>query len=101
MFQMNPNELAPALVHNHAEACLMEAPEALTALQKWSGKIKAIGPVSPPQEMAYGFSKECPELQKTFNKFLIQCMQNGIYQSLIKKYFPAIFDYYPGFFENI
>ena len=51
LFDGNLNELAPAILNREAESTLLDVPDALIALEKWPGKIKVIGPVSPEQRM--------------------------------------------------
>jgi len=99
-FEGNLNELAPAVMNGAAEATLLDVPDALIALGKWSGKIKVIGPVSPMQHMALAFAKESIELREDFNRFFEQCMKDGTYLKLVDKYYPAVFTYYPEFFQE-
>jgi ABC-type amino acid transport substrate-binding protein len=98
-FLLNLNKLVPAILNHDADTTIMDAPDALIALQKWPGKIKVIGPVSAPQKMAYGFAQSAPQLRGAFNSFFKQCQGDGTYLRLIKKYYPAILKYYPEFFE--
>lgn len=99
LFNGKLNELAPALIYHEAESTLLDVPDALIALEKWSGQIKIIGPISPMQQMGYGFSKTAPRLRETFNDFFERCKQDGTYEHLIRKYYPAVFKYYPEFFK--
>ena len=50
------------------------------------------------QTMAAGFSKTSPQLRQAYNDFLRQCKADGILINLAKKYYPAVFRYYPDFF---
>ena len=100
LFHGNLNELAPAVINYDAEATLLDVPDALIALEKWPGKIKIIGPVSPVQNMACAFAKTSGDLRDAFNKFLEKCMEDGTYLRLVKKYYPAVFRYYPEFFKK-
>jgi hypothetical protein len=99
LFSGNLNELVPAIIKGDAEATLQDAADALVALDKWPGKIKVIGPVSPMQDMAYAFSMTAPRLRESFNRFFEKCKKDGTYVQLVKKYYPAIFSYYPEFFR--
>ncbi|SLM32517.1 ABC transporter, periplasmic substrate-binding protein [Desulfamplus magnetovallimortis] len=99
LFHAKLNEMAPAVINREADATLLDVPDALIALDKWPGKVKVIGPVSGKQEMAVAFPKDAPELLKAFNAYLSEVKSNGIYVNLVKKYYPAVFDYYPEFFE--
>ncbi len=100
LFEGKLNELAPATINGKAEATLLDVPDALIALDKWPGKVKVIGPLSGMQNMGVGFSKSSPQLRQAFNTFLQQCKKDGIYLSLVKKYYPAVFRYYPAFFKS-
>lgn len=99
LFGESLNELAPAIINRDAETTLLDVPDALIALEKWAGKIKVIGPVSPPQNMGYAFAKTSPRLRDCFNRFFDQCKKDGTYVHLVKKYYPAVFRYYPEFFK--
>lgn len=100
LFRGNLNEIAPAVINGDADAALLDVPDVLIALEKWPGKVKVIGPVSPMQDMAFAFAKDSPELLKAFNRFLKKCKKDGTYLRLVKKYYPAVFRYYPDFFRN-
>lgn len=97
----NLNEMAPALISKEAEFTILDVPDALIALEKWPGKIKIIGPMSPPQLMAVGFPKSAPRLREAFNRYLEEIKQNGEYAKLIKRYYPTVSYYFPGFFKNL
>jgi len=99
-FQGSVNELVPAVINGEAMGTIQDVADALLAVEKWPGKVKIIGPVSPMQNMGYGFSKDSPELRAAFNQFFKQCMQDGTYSRIVMKYYPAIFKYYPNFFET-
>jgi len=93
------DDLAPAVIQGEAETAIMEMPDALLALKKYTGKIKIIGPLSPVQEMAAGFAKDAPQLLAEFNKFLAQCKKSGSYLQLVKKYYPSAISFYAPFFN--
>ncbi len=97
-FTRNLNALVPAIINGEAETTLLEVPDALTALQKWPGQIKVIGPLSPVQSMACAFDKKSPELRDAFNLFFERIVQDGTYGRMVRKYYPLVFDYYPEFF---
>jgi ABC-type amino acid transport substrate-binding protein len=99
IFQGTLNELAPAIIHGVAEATILDVPDALVALEKWPGRIKIIGPISPKQVMACGFAKDAPLLRAAFNAFFEMCKTDGTYRRLVKKYYPTVFLYFPDFFE--
>ncbi len=100
LFSGNLNELAPAIIKHDADTSLLDVPDALIALEKWPGKIKVIGPLSPQQKMGCGFAKTSPRLRAAFNQFFEKCKKDGTYLKLVKKYYPAVFDYYPEFFTE-
>ena len=99
LFEGGLNELAPAIINRDAETAILDVPDVLIALEKWPGKVKVIGPVSPMQSMGYAFSKASLRLRDSFNRFFEQCKKDGTYVRLVKKYYPAVFRYYPEFFE--
>ena len=99
LFRRNLNELAPAVINREAEATILDVPDALIALEKWPGKIKVIGPISPMQEMGCAFAKTSLELRDSFNTFFEQRKKDRTYVRLVKKYYPAVFRYYPEFFK--
>jgi ABC-type amino acid transport substrate-binding protein len=94
------NQLATAVISKEAEFTLLDVPDALIAMEKWPGKIKIIGPISPPQFMAVGFAKSSPKLREAFNRYLQEVKNNGFYARLIKKYYPTASYYFPAFFEK-
>ena len=96
----NLDEMIPAVMANLAETTLMDVPVALLALEKWPGKIKVIGPVSAPQEMACAFPKSAPHLRRAFDAFFEQFKAEGKYHSLAKKYYPSVFIHYGDFFAR-
>jgi ABC-type amino acid transport substrate-binding protein len=96
----NPNELVPAVINRDAEMALMDVADVLMALEKWPGQIKVIGPISDDQTMAVGFRKSSPELRAAFNAFLQTIKRDGTYSSLVRKYYPSAFRYFPGFFAS-
>jgi ABC-type amino acid transport substrate-binding protein len=98
---LNLNELAPALINGEAESVLLDVPDALIALEKWTGQLKVIGPISELQFMSAGFPKDAVELRRSFNEFLVQCRKDGTYLELIKKYYPSAHIYFPEFFKDV
>lgn len=98
LFQGNLNELAPAIINGEAETTLLDVPDALIALEKWPGRVKVLGPLSPMQNMGVGFAKASPKLKAAYNTFLQQCKADGTFIALVQKYYPAVFRYYPDFF---
>jgi ABC-type amino acid transport substrate-binding protein len=96
----NLEEMIPAVMAGMAETTLMDVPVALIALEKWPGKIKVIGPLSPPQEMACAFPKSAPNLRRAFDAFFEEFKADGSYESLVRKYYPSVFSYYGGFFKG-
>jgi ABC-type amino acid transport substrate-binding protein len=101
LFSGSLNDIAPAILNGEAELTLLDVPDALVALQKWSGKIKVIGPISEKQEMAVAFAKDAPKLREAFDAFLLKCRQDGTYTRLIRKYYPFAPLYFPEFFAGM
>ncbi len=99
-FNGNLNELAPAILNGEAEMTILDVPDALVALEKWAGKIKVIGPISPRQEMAVAFPQTSPQLREAFNTFLVQSRKDGSYQRIVKKYYPTAFASFPEYFRS-
>ena len=77
------NDIVPSVIKGAAEATLLDIPDALVALQKWPGKIKVIGPVSPPQLMGVAVAKSSRELLQRFNEFFQACWNDGTYEGLV------------------
>lgn len=94
------NHMAPNLLGGMAELTILDVPDALVALRRWQGKIKILGPMSPPQHMAVAFPKESPELRQAFEAYLTRILADGRYQALVRKYYPGVWDYYPDFFPQ-
>jgi ABC-type amino acid transport substrate-binding protein len=100
-FEGSLNDLAPAVINHAANTALLDVPDALIALEKWPGQMLVLGPISPKQLMAVGFRHENNELRLEFNRFFEKLSKDGTYIRLVKKYYPAVFDYYPDFFSNM
>ncbi len=94
------DEMIPAVMAGMAETTLMDVPVALIALEKWPGKIKVIGPLSAPQEMACAFPKSAPNLRRAFDAFFAQFKADGNYDALVRKYYPSVFSYSGSFFKG-
>ena len=97
----NLNDIVPAVVKGESEMSLLDVPDLIVAMEKWSGQIKVIGPISEQQEMGAGFRKTSPELRRAFDEFLVQLQKDGTYMSLVKKYFRAAPRYHSEFFKKI
>jgi len=98
--ELDLNELAPALINGESESILLDAPDAIIALEKWTGSLKIIGPISDVQKMGVAFAKTSPELRDEFNSFFDKCIKDGTYRRLVEKYFPSAFVYFPAFFSG-
>lgn len=96
----NPNEMVPALLNKEAELTLLDVPDAILDLKKWSGRIKVLGPVSEHQNLAAAFPKDAPELRNAFDGYLRQIKADGTYDQLVDKYYPGIRRYFPEFFAH-
>ena len=99
-FNGNLNELAPAIINGEAEMTILDVPDALVALDKWTGKIKVIGPISLRQEMAVAFPQTSIKLREAFNRFLVQSRKDGSYERIVKKYYPTAFASFPEYFKG-
>lgn len=93
-------EFVPALMTGDVESTLTEVADAMIALEKWPGKLKVIGPVSPYLQMGCGFRKSNPDLKKAFNEYLYALKKSGRYMKLVKHYYPGINVYFPDFFNK-
>ncbi len=100
MFKGNLNELVPAVIKGDVEATLLDVPDALIALEKWPGQVKVIGPLSKEQGMGVAFAKTSPKLLEACNRFLEMSSADGFYLELVRKYYPAVFEYYRDFFAG-
>ncbi len=96
----NHNEMVPALLKGDAEFTLLDVPDIILDLQKWSGQIKVIGPISEEQELAAAFPKTSPELRRAFDAYLVGIKADGTYDKLVDKYYPGIRRYFPAFFSG-
>jgi len=90
------NDLPAAIIQGEYELTLQDAPDALLALANNPGKVKVIGPITEEQVMAFGISKDSPELLESFNAFLQRLKDSGKLRELIIKYYPLITDYFPN-----
>jgi ABC-type amino acid transport substrate-binding protein len=97
----NLNEMVPALLKGDAEFTLLDVPDVILDLQKWSGQIKIIGPISGEQRLAAAFPKSSPELRKAFDEYLVAFKADGRYDKLVDKYYPGIRRYFPAFFARL
>jgi ABC-type amino acid transport substrate-binding protein len=92
------DEVAPALVNGDSDLALLDVADAMLALQRFTGKLKVVGPVSARQEMAAAFRKGSPRLRQAFDAFLEEARRDGSYDALIRTYFPEAPVYFPDFF---
>lgn len=96
----NLNEMVPAMLKGDAEFTLLDVPDAILDLQRWSGQIKVIGPISEEQQLAAAFPKTSPALKRAFDEYLLSIKANGTYDRLVDKYYPGIRHYFPTFFAK-
>jgi len=94
------DEVAPALINGEGELALLDVADAMIALSKWPGKVKVIGPISAPQEMAVAFRKDAPRLRQAFEQYLAAARRDGTYARLVQAYFPEAPVYFREFFEH-
>lgn len=92
-------EMVPSILQSSSTFTLLDVPDALIALDKWSGEIKVLGPISEDQFMGVGFKKESKELLEEFNKYFSKIKEDGTYNKMVRKYYPSIFYYYDDFFK--
>lgn len=95
------NDIVPAMLKGESDMTLLDVPDVIIAMEKWSGRIKVIGPVSEEQRMAAAFRKSSPELRQAFNTFLAGIKQDGTYMKLVDKHFRAAPRYLPEFFREL
>ena len=95
------NEYVTTILKEGVDSALLEVTDALIALQKLPGEIKVIGPISENQAMGAAFRKSSPELRKAFNAYLNQIRADGSYKKMVEKYYPAVFNYYGEFFQQL
>ena len=94
----NLNEMVPALLNKEAELTLLDVPDAIFDLKRWSGQIKVLGPVSEHQNLAAAFPQDAPQLRDAFNTYLREIKADGTYDKLVDKYYPGIRRFLPEFF---
>lgn len=95
------NDIVPALIKNESEMTLLDVPDIIVAMEKWSSQIKVIGPVSDEQLMAAGFRKNSPALRDAFNAFFAKIQADGTYMRLINKYYRSAPRYLPDYFKDL
>lgn len=93
------NHMAPSVLSGMAEATILDVPDALVALRNFQGHVKVVGPFSPQQHMAAAFAKDAPLLREAFDVFLVELKESGIYNRLVRKYYPGVWNFFPEFFE--
>jgi ABC-type amino acid transport substrate-binding protein len=96
----NLNEMVPALINGDADFTLLDVPDVILDLQRWTGKIKVLGPISEEQVLATAFPKSSLETRDAFNAYLSKIKANGTYDRLVDKYYPGIRSYFPSFFAH-
>ncbi len=91
-------EMVPSVINNEVDLTLLDVPDALIALEKFSGEIKVLGPVSQDQFMGVAFRKNSPKLLSEFNKYLEDIRNDGTFNKLVNKYYPSVSYYFNEFF---
>ena len=94
----NINEMVPALLNGDADLSLLDVPDLMLDMEKWQGRFKVIGPISEAQVLAAAFPKDAPLLRGAFNDYLRRQKENGAYDRLVAKYYPAARRFFPAFF---
>lgn len=98
--QLRLDEVAPAVIQGEGDLALLDVADAMVALQRFPGKLKVIGPVSPRQTMAVAFRPSSPRLREAFEAFLAEARKDGTYDALIATYFPEAPVYFRDFFAK-
>ena len=80
---------------------LLDVPDIIVAMEKWSSQIKVIGPVSGEQLMGAGFRKTSPALRQAFNEFFVKIQDDGRYMRLVQKYYRSAPRYLPNYFKGL
>ena len=96
----NLNEMVPAMLNGEAQLTLLDVPDAILDLKKWTGRIKVLGPISEHQQLAAAFPKDAPELRAAYDAYLVKIKADGTYDRLVNKYYPGIRRYFPEFFTK-
>jgi ABC-type amino acid transport substrate-binding protein len=99
-FDGSLNHMAPAVLEGVAEATILDVPDALEALRCFPGRFKVIGPLSAPQNMAAAFAPQSIRLRRAFDEFYAGLLADGTYVQLVRKYYPAVWQYFPEFFQE-
>jgi len=94
-------DLAPCVIDGYNGLTLLDVPDALIAMEKWPGKLKVIGPVSPPQKMGAAMKREAEDLKQAFFQFFSDLKRQGLYRTLVEKYYPGYAQVFPGFFSDL
>ena len=94
------DEVAPVVIQGEGDLALLDVADAMVALQRFPGKLKVIGPVSPPQTMAVAFRHGAPKLREAFERFLAEARRDGSDEALTAKYFPEAPVYFRDFFDR-
>lgn len=90
------NDLPAAVAKGECELTLQDAPDALFALASYPGKVKVLGAITEEQFMAFGISRDSPDLLESFNNFLRRLKDSGKLLELIIKYYPLVTTYFPN-----
>jgi ABC-type amino acid transport substrate-binding protein len=95
------DEIAPMMIQGEAELALLDVADAMIALQKWPGRLKILGPMTPRQQMGVAFRKDAPRLRAAFEAYLADARKDGTYRRLVRTYFPEAPIYFPEFFAAV
>ena len=88
------------MLNGEAQLTLLDVPDAILDLKKWTGRIKVLGPISEHQQLAAAFPKDAPELRAAYDAYLVKIKADGTYDRLVNKYYPGIRRYFPEFFTK-
>ncbi len=93
-------ELIPGLLKSKAQLAFVDMTGVILGTLRWPGKVKVVGPLSPPYYVSAFFRKSFPRLREAFNDYLRRIQENGKYMELIDRYFPSAKFYFPDFFKD-
>ena len=103
----DPHRHAPASTRWRRRSCrgegdlaLLDVADAVLAFERWPGRFKVVGPVSPVQEMAAAFRKDSPDCARPSTPSWPAARKDGTYDRLLAPYFPRAGSYFPGFFAG-
>jgi len=98
--ERKPDEMVPAMLKREAETTLLDIPDGVIALERLPGQVKVLGRVSATQPVAVAFHPESPKLRAAFDSYLATVRADGSYDRLVRKYYPAVVEFFRAFFNH-